>query len=197
MSIPFYKISSNFKVSWDIDSIINKFIDVDIPSVRLPYSDPKGNPHWQYFPTQLSFARNFFKNFKNECIEIADQLITLQHTIKLKTYKNESLLIDIFLNHKINPAGVNIIRMLPGDNAKLHKDITRNLCINIGLRNSNICKTSIGEDNDIKKFWPGKKFDYIMEDGDVYIIKINNPHCVEPLVKSEQKLTRYVISYSM
>jgi hypothetical protein len=143
----YYKLDSNITFDWDIE-LLTKNLPVlynPIDKNKL-YIDPSKKAHWQEFPnTNIIFARNFYENFKIQCIEISQKLKILQS----KLMKSQNLLVDDFLNHKIIPQRVNIIKTIPGLDVEIHEDITRNTCINIGFKNSNKWKTYINKKNDI------------------------------------------------
>lgn len=192
MNTSFIKLSENFKVSWNIDAIVNRISsDVKLPANYFkPYSDLSGIPHWQvYTKINIAFARNFSRNFKSECSEVAAKLKLIQKTINPT---NE--LLQLFVDHTINPRNVNLIRTIGGNNVAVHCDVTRYACTNIGLKNSNTFKTSISNNTDIENFYNNPVESFIMNDGDAYLISIRYAHCVESLTNIPEP--RYIISYT-
>ena len=198
----FYKICDNFIVSWDPEEISAGFQSINRPHEYHPYYDPSGDAHWQLYPTNVAFGRNFYPNFKAECLEVAEKLKSIQEKLRDERLSgNESFpvnrLTETFLNHKIIPNKVNLLKTIPGKDIELHYDSTRDLCINIGLKNSNKWQTIISEDPNIKNFESSKKNSFLMNDGDAYIILINNPHVATCLNKQDLKSTRFLITYTM
>jgi len=193
MTQSFIKIFEEFKLSWDIDKVVAGITDdIQTPTDHVgPYFDPSGVAHWQFFKsTNISFARNFYRNFKLECAEVAYKLQEIQ-----KTLIPDNELLCEFLNHTILPQKVNIIRAIGGKNVGVHCDVTRNVCINIGLKNSNTFRTRISNNTDIQNFYTNPTETYIMNDGDAYLISIKNAHCVEALTKTPEP--RYIITYTL
>lgn len=189
-----YKICDNFTVSWDPEKISVKFPVIKNKD-RSVYIDPKGNAHWQFFESNIMFGRNFYYNYRLECIEVVEKLKVIQE--KLRKEQSPNYLTKIFLNHKIEPSRVNLLKTIPGKDIKLHKDITRGLCINIGLKNSNKWETIISKDNDINNFNSSQKNTFLINDGDAYIVLINNPHTAKCLNTSDLESTRFLITYTV
>lgn len=193
----FEKISSNFIISWNIESVLGKFIeDKSDPyysrrGYHSPYSCLSGKPHWQQFPTNISFARNFYKNFTEECVEVANKLEKLKTELTGQTF-----LINEFVNHTINPARVNLIRIMPGFDVDVHFDRTRSLCINIGLKNSDSCITYISDIENETQFWENS-ISYTMNDKDAYILNTKKLHSVKSTVFADSNIIRYIITYNM
>ena len=193
---PFIKLAQDFKVSWDIDSIVGKISDdIKDPNNNLgPYYDPSGLCHWQYYLlVNISFTRNFFKNFPLECFEVAKGLKELQR--KYAQIPTEDELLLSFINHQIAPQRVNIIRTMTNGNVQPHSDVTRDVCVNIGLRNSNISKTRMSSSTDETKFYDTPTTNFIMNDGDVYLLSTKNAHSVETITESSEP--RYIITYNL
>jgi hypothetical protein len=198
----FYKIAENFTVSWDPEEISLGFNTINRTHDRSPYYDPSGVTHWQLYPTNVAFGRNFYSNYKAECIEVAKKLKDIQEKLRDEMLSGEqsfplNRLTETFLNHKIVPNKVNLLKTVPGKDIELHYDSTRDLCINIGLKNSNKWETVISKDPNIKNFEGSKKNTFLMNDGDAYIMLINNPHTAICLNKSDLISTRFLITYTM
>jgi hypothetical protein len=198
----FYKIGENFTVSWDPEEISLGFDTINRPYERAPYYDPSGAAHWQLYPTNVAFGRNFYSNYKAECAEVAEKLKIIQERLRDERLSgNQSFPINYltktFLNHKIVPNKVNLLKTIPGKDIGLHSDVTRDLCINIGLKNSNKWQTVISEDANIKNFESSEKNTFLMNDGDAYVILINNPHTAICLNKYDLESTRFLITYNM
>lgn len=197
MNILYEKIYENFCIDVDIDSIINGTgPDLVNPDKQwIPFSDKSGVPHWQMFNAGVAFSRNFHRNFRPFCIKVAEKLSQIQHELRNREYKSDFL--KIFLNHKIDERLVNLIKVPAGNNVKPHVDSTRDICINIGLRNSHVCKTHIADTFDVSDFWENNtRKTYCMADGDVYMVSVKNVHAVES-INTENNLIRYIITYNM
>lgn len=192
----FIKLAHEFKINWDVDKIVNRISKIDIPVVMnssniiLPHSEPSGVAHWQEYPSKIAFARNFYKNFRLQCVEVSNKLRHLQSTL---TADNE--LLEQFIAHPVVPERVNLIRTIGGQSVAVHCDTTRNICINIGLKNSDSFRTRIGNDGDITNFYNRSTQTYTMNDGDVYLISIKNAHCVEAITDTPEP--RYIITYTL
>ena len=201
MNKPFEKIFEGFKLSWDIRELEKRFIEDQVDpegkkrGYHTPYFHPSGRPHWQKFPTNILFSRNFESSFPVECLELLDNLKNIQ--AELKTSTKPSAFTELFLQKNFVMAGINIIKILPGVNVDPHCDTMRLVSVNIGLVNSNTCKTHISFNNNKSEFHTSPKTSYIMNDGDIYMVLVNNTHSVESLVSIDSNLPRYIISYNM
>jgi hypothetical protein len=197
MNIVFKKINTNFKISFDLDTVLSKFVNDVIDPGGTVYSDPTGAPHFQQYMSGVGITRNFYKNFPRECATIAIQLKKIQQLVSASPVPVDDLLTHAFVNHVIKPGNINLIRIKAGENAAPHSDTNRKICINIGLRNSNSCVTHITENESIEDFWNKLRHSFIMEDGDIYILNIRNSHAVESLVDKDSGITRYIITYNL
>lgn len=188
------KIAEGFTLDWDIENLTKDFPTITTENQEL-YSDPDGKPHWQYYTSGICFARNFYRNYRKECFEIYLKLVKLQKSLINNTIN--SPLISDFLNHTLLPNRVNIIKVPGGSSVEPHTDISRNICINIGIRNSNLCTTYIrqNQDNTYETFWNDSLLEYVMNDGDVYIVSIKNFHAVRQ--NTNLNLDRFLITYTM
>jgi len=194
--VPFLKISNNFVISWDPEVMTESFTEI-IGKDNSPFSNSAGTPHWQTYNIGISFARNFYINFKKECSDIASQLIELQNTLRKDITTPKSKLYDIFLKLKIYPNYVNLIRIQSGINVLPHYDSTRNYAINIGLKNSNSCITYITTNSGTDAYWDKPQYSYITSDGDVYLVAVKNAHAVKSLVEKNSKSNRYLVTYNI
>lgn len=195
MNSEYVKISSGFNLSWHIEDLAQQFVPVQIPPNVQVYEDPSGRPHWQLFRSRVAFARNFFANFPDQCREAADRLQSLQDAVRSNS--PEHPLVDKFLSHTVSARRVGIIRVLPGDSVDPHCDVTRNVSINIGLKNSNAGTTYISDNSNVKQFWEQNLSSYTMQDGEVYLVEVKNAHAVKSNVNPDSGQTRYIITYSM
>lgn len=187
----FVKLADDFTVNWNFDDVISRISnDIHDPNNNLgPYHDPSGVAHWQYYKmVNISFARNFTRNFKSECMQIAYLLMKLQKSI---TVDNE--LTRAFINHRIAADRISLIRTIGNVNA--HSDVTRAACINIGIRNSNTGKSRISDSEQETEFSENPTTDYVMNDGDVYLINTKKAHDVVSLTNSLEP--RYLITYNV
>ena len=191
-----FKISDNFTVSWDPEKISADFPTIE-QADQSPYFDPTGKTHWQLYTNDVFFGRNFYQNHKVECEEVAEKLKIIQEQLRNDQNVPMNYLTETFLNHEILPGRVNILKTVPGKDIKLHNDARRDLCINIGLKNSNKWATVISKDSDIENFDKSQKDIFLMNDGSAYIILINNPHTAKCLDKSDLVSTRFLITYTI
>ena len=203
---PFIKLAPKLTVSWDINSITNKILD----NVQSPlknecavYFDPTGNTHWQNFEKDgtpyISFARNFSKNFPDECTEVANKLTEIQQLYAYIPTDNHMML--AFINHEITPLRVNFVRTFGGISIPAHSDSTRDITINIGLQNSNLHVIKFSETLEFNNMMEASQLydsptvDYVMNDGDVYLLNTKKGHCVEALTTVPE--IRYLITYTI
>jgi hypothetical protein len=189
MANGFYKLSSDFTFDFNIEDIISKFVgDLDDPlesNKTHPkiYNSPTGLLHWQHYSTSnIRFARNVYKNLKQECNAIASNLRRLQNSIK----NSDNELTDQFLKHVIKGDRLGIIKQQGGHSVNPHIDSNRSLTLNIGLKNSNASRTWVGDQSHLES--------YIMQDGDVYLLNTSLSHSVESLVTDRD---RYIITYTV
>lgn len=192
-----YHLFSDFKVSWDIELILEKFIpELNISGKLFPFAHRSRKPHWQKFNTNISFARNFPNNFLNECKEVSEKLKKIQQEYKNNiTKENSNLLVERFLKENINYKKVSLIKVPSQIPVHLHTDITRSIALNIGLKNSNTHITYVSDDLNIKNFFKSKKSSYTLQDGDGYLVSVRYPHFLDPLTKNDS--IRYIITYNI
>jgi hypothetical protein len=192
------QLTTGFKVSWDVDKVIQKFVDIGPPVLDDAWwtIDAEERPHWQYLPQQVAISRFFYKNFPAECKEVADQLIQLQASMQHR--RNEHPLIAKFLDQTIVPTKVDIIHVLPGDNVLPHRD-ERKFAINIGLKNSYMRTTIFSDSEDTTEYelFEQASYSFTMQDSDVYMLQVKNVHAAYADATNESGMTRYLISYSI
>lgn len=198
----FEKISEKLCLDIDIDLIESKFIEdqTDPSSIirgyHSPYSHSSKKPHWQYFPSGISFARNFDINFKYETELIIDNLKEIRRNY-IKDTKQLTELSKILLTSPIKNGRVNLLKIKSGTNVQPHHDDTRSVAINIGLKNSNSCITNIGRHDSITDFWNLPYTSFTVNDGDVYLLNVKYPHSVTSLVSESDDIDRYLITYTL
>jgi hypothetical protein len=205
---PFTKLADNFKVSWDIDSITDKIIeDIRIPGVKHPidFNHPTGEAWWRnnytiwgdYDSVYTSFVRNFPKNFFDECTEVVDKLKEIQRSYAAIPTDNKTMI--EFINHEIIPQRVNLVRTVGGRHWPAHSDFTRSVIINIGLQNSNTHVVKFSEAlefnnlEEAEQIYNSPTIDYIMNDGDVYLLEAKKGHWVKAVTSLPEY--RYTITY--
>jgi hypothetical protein len=176
----FLKLGSECYIDWDPELLSNS----------LPTND--NGAYWSHIDyANLFYGWNFYKNFKNECLEILTHLEQLQKNLALSANVDNRLL-ELFLNHKIDPAnGLGLLKMLPGHLVPIHND-KRKIAINIGLKNTNGFRTYFN--NSIEEFWNNPDY-YEMEVGDVYMLNTRAYHSVVATKKHTKN--RYVVTYNM
>ena len=198
----YIKLASYFKFDFDLDEMISKFdgdrIDpAGILTNQNVYRDPSGVLHWQYYPnSKIRFARNFYRNCKNECKSIAQELRNLQHHLEQKNNVSNEL-VNNFVEHNIVEENIGLIMQQSGVTVDPHVDRGRQLTLNIGLKNSNIGQTYISGTTQIDDFYSLDLESYVMNDGDVYLLSTKYSHCVQSLTDSHCDKNRYVVTYSM
>jgi hypothetical protein len=195
MSPNFQKIY-NEKLNINIDEITSK-IEKTIVSQNILgniLKDDSGIPFWQRYKSNICFARNFYQAFPNECDIVVDTLNNIKEN--LRNTSNPSEFLSLFLNSPIIPKGVNLMKIPCGLVVAPHTDLNRNMCINIGLKNSNTAITHVS-DYEEKNFWNNPTDTYQMEDGDVYILNVKKTHAVKSIVPKDSDLDRYIITYTL
>lgn len=190
-----FKKINNIKIdlSDDICHVIPK-IEKTIESFNINgeiLKDPTGIPFWQKYPANVSFARNFYINFQDECQKVADELSKIKPEILEALNEVDILNPDIkFIPHKVG-----LMRLYTGTSILPHTDINRSICINIGLKNSNSAITYVS-DYQVENFWNNPLETYQMEDGDVYLLNVKNTHAVKPAYENNN-VDRYIITYTL
>jgi len=191
----FQLLENEIKFKWDPEELTKNFkvvSNVNGNVISLP-----GGAYWQYYTSGIYFTRNFYKSFPEICEEIAHLLIQLQN--KYCTLTDSSYLVNLFVNHKINIDNITLIKVVSGKSVDLHFDRTRSFAVNIGLKNSNTCLTHIYSGKKVVGTLINEenvKHTLRMNDGDVYILEVNQPHAVESLSNINDHKDRYLISYS-
>jgi hypothetical protein len=197
----FYKLTNNLMIRWDLDKILN--------AITLEYSNEKNSPevyilndsnypvYWQYYPkTRTRFTRNFGRNFVKESKQVVNHLALLQQAVKQENFSDQKMY-EAFVNHKFDFTRVQLSKLESGIGALPHIDNGREYVINIGIRNSNTCKTYIADTNIVSGFRQRKLESFIMQDNEAYIINVDKAHAVKTLVTPADKLDRYIISYML
>jgi hypothetical protein len=190
-----FKKINNIKIdlSNDFCHVIPK-IEKTIESCNINgeiLKDPSGIPFWQKYPANVSFARNFYINFQNECQIVADSLYKIKPEILEALNEIGILNADIkFIPHKVG-----LMRIPAGTSILPHIDINRSICINVGLKNSNSAITHVS-DFKVENFWSNPLETYKMEDGDVYLLNVKKTHAVKP-ADENNNLDRYIITYTL
>lgn len=132
-------------------------------------------------------------HFKSEFREVIDKLEILKEGLKNIDLIGFNLK---FLLNTITTNNLALIKIPPAKHVFLHKDRTRTFCINIGLKNSNKWETVISVENNINDFEKNKTINFKIEDGDVYLLNISNPHYVKCLDTNNLTNSRYILSYT-
>tara|TARA_R110000868_G_scaffold342352_3_gene603175 strand:+ start:222 stop:779 length:558 start_codon:yes stop_codon:yes gene_type:complete len=184
MPINFLKIHDNFHMQWDVEKIVNELSNI---RSSLEPEDPMG----------ISFNRNLYTLYKYECESLADNLTNIQTTIKQSCLPTKSVMLDAFLGCAFSPKRICISRLLPGQAVAVHCDKTRSIALNIGIKNANACKIHMSNTVDINKFWESERQEYVMNDGDMYLVHVKNAHLVESLRPISDRITRFIITYSL
>ena len=208
MNNSFEKIYTNFKIDWNIDDLLQKFTDEIIDPINAiqkkrnyAYGKPDGSPHWQFFDdANISFGRNIIKNFPNEMQHLLDKLQEVQYELKNITQPSDFL--QLFLTHKLDVSRINLIKVNAHAFVNPHYDFTkttsRDIALNIGLKNSSSHITCIRNDNNIKSFWvEGEYKTFTMNDGDIYLLKTKNAHALNPNQLVQSTEPRYIITYTL
>lgn len=197
----FYKLTNNLFVNWDLDKILDAITleysnETDSPEVYI-LKDSNYPVYWQHYPkTRTRFTRNFGINFVNASKQIVNKLALLQQSVKQENFSDQKMY-EAFVNHKFDYKRVQLSKLESGIGALPHIDNGREYVINIGVRNSNTCKTYIADTSIIRGFRQQKLESFIMQDNEAYIINVDKAHAVKTLVTPEDNLDRYIISYML
>lgn len=197
MNDNFQLLETGIEFTWDPKELTKNFKSIT-SSNNTVISPPTGEACWQYYETGISFSRNFAKKFPEVCKEIVEVLSQLQK--KCLKLENKSYLINLFLEHKLTPDKVVLIKIVSGTSVSLHFDTTRSHAVNIGLKNSNTCLTHIYSGERVKNTLIDEKnikYTFQMNDGDVYLLATCQPHYVESLTSINKNEDRYLISYCL
>lgn len=193
--IPFQKIFTNFHVSWDITLLEKSFSsEITTPNGEISSKHDK-SPHWQFFKSGVRFSRHFHDNFLNETDELMKKIKDLQEFCK--TLENKTSEINEFINSRLSKTKITLVKVAKGCNVAPHTDALRELSLNIGLKNSNAGVTYISPElyntHNYSQFYNKQNLNFVMEDGDAYLLRVKYPHAVE----SVKDIDRYIISYSI
>jgi hypothetical protein len=170
--------------------------DEDSPQV-LDLDVPNHIAYWQYYPyTGTRFTRNFGRRFPKIAKNIVNQLIAIQSSIKKEKFEDQKMY-HAFVNHKFNHERVQLTKITSGVGVLPHYDHGREYVINIGVRNSNTCKVYIANNKNIEGFLTETLKSFVIEDNEAFIINVDKAHAVKTLVKAEDKLDRYLITYML
>jgi hypothetical protein len=198
----FHKLTNNLFIDWNnLDSILNSITleynnDANSPKVYI-LRDPKNPVYWQYYPkTRTRFTRNFGINFVNESMQVVNNLKLIQQCVREENFSDKNMY-EAFMNHEFDYKRVQLSKITSGIGALPHIDNGREYVINIGLRNSNTCKTYIADTKVIRGFRQNKLESFIMQDNEAYIMNVDKAHAVKTLVTPDDKLDRYIISYML
>lgn len=196
----FYKLSENFDLSSEVEQHLHSLDTVTTTSTtnfvnNIPLPILNGTlPVWQFYerPANILFLRNWQNDiFRSHTIL---KLTALQHYIAGLPERNE--LINAFLNIEFDKLAVGVVKVI-GD-VDAHVDVTRKYAITIGLKNSNYYRTYASYENISKEcmFDYNTAASYIINDGDVYITKVDTLHAVRPiqLANCPERLT---LTYSI
>lgn len=192
----FLKISDKFQVDWDLDKIES------LSKLHPPiYTDDQGkftrdhkDFRWIYFKSKLCLTQNFSKWFPDETSIFLNKFKQIQEDIS----KKETLfnIEKKFLNHTPEGRNLEISKIFPGNTVDIHRDWTRHVALNIGLKNSNTHEIFVSECKTVEDFNSSQKQSYIMQDGDAYFLKSKYYHTVCPILPITDKV-RYIISYNL
>lgn len=197
------KIFTGIKFSFDIIELEKNFSsEVDEETEKTIFHKSDGSPHWQYYSkvgaAGIRVSRNFQLNFPNETREIIDTVLSLRD--KLKSSDHKSPLVHKFLSQDLSYKKfkqVNLLKINGGVNVLPHVDPRRSLALNIGLKNSDSCRTifsELTECNTVADFIGAtEKKAFVMEDGDVYLLAVNHMHAVQNIDSTRD---RYIITYT-
>jgi len=206
--IPFIKLAHDFNVSWDIKSITDN-VKEDTRTQAEIFKKFIHTTHawwmnyyevWEDNDTlYASFAVNFPTYFYDECIEVADKLKKIQREYAIIPTDNKTML--EFVNHEIIPERINLVRSVGGVDWPSHSDGSRSVNINIGLHNSNTHVVKFSETMEFdhltgaEQIYDSPTVDYIMNDGDVYLLNAKKGHWVKALTPLPDY--RYVLTYNV
>jgi hypothetical protein len=193
----FQLLETGIEFKWDPEELTKNFKSIS-SSNNTVISHPTGEACWQYYKTGISFSRNFAGKFPEVCKEVVGVLSQLQK--KCLKLENKSYLINLFLEHKLTPYNIVLIKIVSGTSVGLHFDTTRSHAVNIGLKNSNTCLTHIYSGERVKNTLIDEKnikYTFQMNDGDVYLLATCQPHYVESLTSINKNEDRYLISYCL
>jgi len=195
----FLKLTDNFELPPDIMSSINKPETINTSTTIFINGNPMPLEQgpielWQSYnpPKNILFLRNWKDDITR--FYVIKKLKILQQFL-LETEPRTELL-DIFLNLNFKHTAVGPVKVIgPVDP---HADITRKYALTIGVKNSNHYRTYTSTDSksNSANFDYNDQLSYIVNDGDVYITRVDTLHAVVP-VFADTTCSRYTLSYSI
>jgi hypothetical protein len=85
---------------------------------------------------------------------------------------------------------------MPAKHVGAHVDVTRDICLNIGLKRSSKWDTLIQDTLTVENFIPEKSHRFVIDEGTGYLMSVKHVHsvvCNDYL----NELPRYVITYNL
>lgn len=194
----FQLIDTEFELSFDPEKLTTL---EDLPIVNINQMMPPGTAYWIRYYDSFDLLNGF--NIIHPAQ--ADEIYLKIQNLKVKL--NNSLtvyspLVKELLTRKVLIHNIFILRLNSNKRAVLHVDVTRNISLNIGLKNSNSHRVIIYDGEIVSKDLineNNKKFSFIMNDGEAYVIRPTQPHAIEPLDTNSKNsnTNRYIISCSL
>jgi hypothetical protein len=208
----FLKISENFQLrlqrKFNAEFLRNFFLE----NVPREYNS-ETDFHWHYFEdANIYFSRRLKIKYLDYCSFAVDSLEQLKQELLLTGKFNDNPLFNIFAESELNPENVLLSLSHIGETVNAHYDATRDCAVNVGLLNSSAAKILITHNNN--KFSPNKKHtawwithpdkwaeepksEYIMNDGDVYILNTTYTHQVVPVMCDAAVPQRIILSVKL
>jgi hypothetical protein len=205
MANELYKfVASGIKFDWNFNDIADRlgpdlYQGNDIPKFMYDVSD---RAYFQTFFSKVSTSTNFWKQFKEQSIDVCDKVIAIQ-SIVTESIKNgeieRSYLTDALLEKTMRLEDVLFLRMAGNYGADPHCDVRRALALNIGFQNSNMCTTYIKEGKDTEAFYDDMSSlqAFTMNDGDACLINVGHVHSVRSTFPESIDQKRYLISVNL
>ena len=190
----FQLIEKDFRLSWDPEELTKNFSVISNKKTNIKDIT---EPFWEDFEeAEIYFARNLHLFYKKELIEAAVKIHIVRK--KLELVNPLSDMATDFLANNLNLANFTLIKVKANTSVKLHFDSTRKFALNVGLKNSDSCRTVIYDGNKVPKTIineNNKKYSFTMKDGEVYLVNTTQPHEVQSLFNSDKD--RFLLSYSL
>ena len=208
----FLKIGENFQLrlqrKFSAEFLRNFFLE-NVPSEYNSDTDF----HWHYFEdANIYFSRKLKIKYFDYCSFAVNSLEELKQELLISGQFADNPLFKLFAETRLDPEGVLLSLSEIGETVNAHYDATRDCAVNIGLLNSSASKILITHNNN--KFDPNKKHtswwrmhpdkwaaepksEYIMNDGDVYILNTSYTHQVVPVISSAAISQRIILSVKL
>ena len=200
----FEKVADGIKFDWKFSDIVSQFSedvfrDKDIPTSMF---DDSGKAYFQVFYSSVGTSTNFGSIFPDQAQDVCNKVCHIREVVRSEVEAGKRPLtpyIQMLLDCVPRRRDVLFLKAKPGVGADPHLDHRRKIVLNIGFENSCTATTFAKPGYDLEGFYDdySKLKAFTLNDGDAYIMDVNQAHAVKSLVPAESGLYRYIISYPL